>query len=190
MKQREEFTIGGFIYLIGSVIATVGFIMPFWHLYRVSNSGEVIRTYTVTENSRPFRPFEIDLDSQMNPLLFDVSATVNTSRHSSTDWYRGTLYLGNSAVAMESIIFSSKPDSFGFVMAPARELEVTAAGRYRYVVDDVNKRNAVIHMEITARRNVSKFEWRYVIWGLVILGCGGLICTFFGDKPDFLRKYD
>jgi hypothetical protein len=186
--------IGHIIYVSGALISVAGFVMAVVYALGVG-SGTEVSSYVVRENNRPFRSFEIDLDPSMNPLRFQANAVVITSMQDKSEWYRGTLYLGNNAVGTHRLNFQGERDQLGRVGSPVRPQDVVnveSAGRYRYEVRDgrVSGRSAVERLEISVLRNVSSMEWSRLLKYLGVFFGAALFGTLFGEKPSFVAKLE
>jgi len=186
--------IGHIIYVSGALISVAGFVMAVVYVLGVG-SGTEVSSHVVRENRRPFRSFEIDLDPSMNPLRFQANAVVITSMQDKSEWYRGTLYLGNKAVGTDRLSFQGERDLLGRVGSPVRPEEVVnveSAGRYRYEVRDgrVTGRSSVERLEIAVLRNVSLMEWPRFLKYLAVFFGAALFGTLFGEKPSFVAKLE
>lgn len=181
------------IWLLGSVVASVGLLLPFAHPFREDYSGRSIETYLVRDNYGPLRSFAIDLDPEMNPVGFRVTAKVDRSRISGPrgSGYRGRLYLDNVAVVTHTFSFMADKEDAKTSVAPLQVFNVQSAGRYQYVVvGSVNENQLVRSLEVNARRNVKLLSWWDTLLWTACLMVGGWLITVLGEKPPFIQRYE
>lgn len=184
------------------VIMATGFVLgPGYYLYCTQLSGEQVGKFSLSERvntweppsggtlnfdaMRGFKPFSINLDPQMNPVLFNWQGDVSGVTFGVSQWksigYKASLYLGSQLLMAEafSISLDEKDNRTSWTSTVIGSVNISHPGQYYFVLEEMPKPTLTANgIKIEVRRNVLIPNKLVLISGVVLLVVGFVLIFF------------
>lgn len=169
---------------------------PAYDWYAVRLSGEPVDTFVVGDRgsawplsggtvlkfpaNRGFKPLDIDLDPEMNPVRFTWIGEVSYSRQAgnSRNEYKGSLYLNGRGVMSEKFSISGSDEDDGATESSTSigTVRVPSAGRYQFVLEETTQPPLPARdIRIEVRRNTVVPAMGVVISGYLMTFAGFIL---------------